>query len=122
MTTPPHVIEAAAGALYEAEHPTRTRYTWGNVDVLDRKRYVDQAQAALSAGLAALWQPIETAPKDDDGWPVLAAKQGCNLSYPIYWRDGVGWLTRENYFGYSDEIEPVLATHWMPLPQPPEAP
>lgn len=61
MTTlPPHVIEAAAQS--DAHFDGR-----GDLDKLgraDRDRYLSRAEAAISSALAALWQPIESAPKD----------------------------------------------------------
>ena len=69
--------------------------------------------AALEAALSAMWQPIETAPKDEY---VLAFEDGEFYkarydSAEEYWQSCCG--------------QPVVydpqPTHWMPLPQPPEA-
>ncbi len=65
-----------------------------------------------------MWQPISTAPKD--GTTILA------------WQDSrvrlLRWKRVEGFpdGGYWDEwharLSHVPPTHWMPLPEPPEAP
>ena len=66
------------------------------------------------------WQPIETAPKDDD-WIIIADdKKSC----PAYW--GPQYFGRDfAWIVFSARSECVGAdmekpTHWMPLPEPPE--
>jgi len=59
------------------------------------------------------WQPIETAPKDDEifVWAV------CKTS-------GTGWLTRARWHRdhWCSEDDGLIApTHWMPPPEPPES-
>lgn len=58
------------------------------------------------------WQPIETAPRDFEfrcllshGWSVVTG----------YW-DGTGWVNERSPFPRRY----YRATHWMPLPEPPE--
>lgn len=59
------------------------------------------------------WQPIETAPKD--GKPVLLWKEPTKEHYVAAFirGDHPGWCT-------PDGFEIFRATHWMPLPHPPE--
>lgn len=89
------------------------------------------------------WQPIETAPKDGtviDLWVThteksLSQKQDyAPVQYRVpdcRWCDG-GPLDKAGWYsvscGYGGDIGPVeynnpfrcqVATHWMPLPQPP---
>ena len=61
------------------------------------------------------WQPIETAPHED---PILLAWQ----AWPEWkWVMEVGYAST----GYRNEVGSSIshhgsATHWQPLPQPPE--
>ncbi len=58
------------------------------------------------------WQPISTAPKDGTEVLVCGYRQQSVAAYREgYWRV----YTDEGWFG-SDQP----ATHWMPLPEPPE--
>ena len=62
------------------------------------------------------WQPIETAPKD--GTRFLAYEPRHEYRYYECWweddfRDWSGWQD-----DFDSEPKP---THWMPLPEPPEA-
>jgi hypothetical protein len=81
----------------------------------------DQAKAALSVIQA--WQPIESAPKGTgvgyvDLW-VVDKISGKEWRLPdAFWDDTRGiWVWR------SRRIDGVKwkATHWMPLPKPPQA-
>jgi hypothetical protein len=65
------------------------------------------------------WQPIETAPKDGRSFMLWVAQSdmGAHWFAPVsitpdgnWWDDSTG-----------DNIQPVNgATHWMPLPDPPQ--
>lgn len=73
------------------------------------------------------WQPIETAPKAKDGMPALVLVWADGWTYPaIAWWDSMGdfWTTGEtDSYGepsYTAD-EPLLPTHWMPLPAPPSS-
>jgi hypothetical protein len=68
------------------------------------------------------WQPIETAPKEQQ--PILLAlhrgKHGDISRAPVvgYWRERQGWT------GWDDPAQVPLSavpTHWRPLPEPPAA-
>ena len=58
----------------------------------------------------AEWLPIETAPKD--GTPILVVG-GAHTAAEIRAADGAWW----NHC----PLKGVTPTHWMPLPDPPEA-
>lgn len=91
--------------------------------------------AARSADTSALWQAIETAPKDGTRIMLAAAPDrvtlGCwMVPSEVPWlkyRDGYApeevwdefdpWWHSEDG-GFTDEHPP---THWMPLPEPPPA-
>jgi len=69
------------------------------------------------------WQPIETAPKDGTRVLLYCAK----ASTQTKWRQGMQavdyWRTRENagFEGWGKFNKSHFpATHWMPLPEPPE--
>lgn len=62
------------------------------------------------------WKPIETAPKD--GTRFLAFEKSDDYQhYECWWREDFS-----NWSGWQDDwdSEPN-PTHWMPLPEPPEA-
>lgn len=71
--------------------------------------YMAEARAALTAALAAMWQPIETAPKDGTPLWVIWPNE---IQEQAWFAEGV-WQTHE----YRDGVSP---THWRPLPAPPE--
>ena len=73
------------------------------------------------------WQPIETAPKDGrkvDLWCInhlhyaKAGQRVCNVD----WGTVTDWMGNERddwRHGHGEDLEP---THWMPLPEAPDAP
>lgn len=117
-------VEAAAKAIHTqfvAQKPTPDDWpSWGELlaqghqgmhRVNDTR---EQAAAALAAYEAALWQPIDTAPRD--GTRVLVFAPPSGSEYPAmvqrvdWWRDGGWWQMRPGH----------PYTHWRPLPTPPE--
>lgn len=65
------------------------------------------------------WQPIETAPKDENTY-VLACRAGSKIPAVLGW-DGDG---EEGHWYWFNGVfrEDVIPTHWMPLPDPPVSP
>lgn len=62
------------------------------------------------------WQPIDTAPKD--GTLILMADGGSVLC-GLWSKDESGWVDGSR--DRNGELVTWDATHWMPLPAPPEA-
>ena len=67
------------------------------------------------------WQPIETAPKD--GAVVLG--YSCDVTGPVFasmaWSEELGtWALEPTAWGDQSWEWPEV-THWMPLPESPEA-
>ena len=72
------------------------------------------------------WQPIETAPTEPiepecpEGIEILVWVPGrygdaCFVAHYCSWPHGkAGWFS-------SDSLEEIKPTHWMPLPEPPDA-
>jgi hypothetical protein len=58
------------------------------------------------------WQPIETAPKDENDYLVCWAKSGNMM--------GLAFQYEGKWYGTCDDCECGTPTHWMPLPAPPE--
>lgn len=63
------------------------------------------------------WQPIETAPRDEDVY-VLAMRAGARVPFVAsYDADFDNWYTFNGALeSCNQKFEP---THWMPLPEPP---
>lgn len=62
------------------------------------------------------WQPIETAPKD--GTRVLLHTPDTHRYSPVLG----SWSDFEERWEEWGDYYPCYPTHWMPLPEPPEAP
>lgn len=138
------MVEAAARAMEEAEfgynlsltrlvdgvHTYTLTYSDGSdpieFDDMDAayahvagKQRAAQAIAALTAALAKMWRPIESAPKD--GTAVLISDVSAEAFEPAVSRfRQEKWETSD-----WDEASFVPArwmspTHWMPMPSPPE--
>lgn len=63
------------------------------------------------------WQPISTAPKDTPVLVFMPTDEATPLQVGV-WRtiaNGHSWIIG-NHFAF--DLEP--ATHWMPLPEPPQ--
>lgn len=71
-----------------------------------------------------IWREIETAPKSSDGSIILLAYGGS--VWPGFWSDGQeNYWKRAGWYDAEDRVniltaKPCSATHWMPLPDPPE--
>jgi hypothetical protein len=64
------------------------------------------------------WQPIETAPKDEDVY-ILAMRAGAKVPFVASYD-----ADYENWFTFNGALENCgggnfLPTHWRPLPEPP---
>lgn len=117
-------IEAAARAIAELwwntfpiNEPGRKEW-WINENW---RSYIDQAKAAIAAYRDALWQPIETAPKD--GTVVLVCGKNARGSYYVTdakWYCGAWCLfdCAEDSHTYPSDYH----THWQPIPEPPKEP
>ena len=112
------------------------------LDTYHYGRMPERVQKAVDAGRAARssappvgpWLPIETAPKD--GTHIIGAyidRFGSVSSIAIIrwqtaeqnaarWGDGVDGDDLLSRFlpGWDDDGDTACATHWMPLPEPPE--
>lgn len=70
------------------------------------------------------WQPIATAPKDEDVY-VLGLLAGAKIPFVMTWdADDGEWYTFNRH--YETVIQPHTKkpwrpSHWMPLPQPPNS-
>jgi hypothetical protein len=64
---------------------------------------------------SSLWQPIETAPRDDI--EILVWQPGDGAFVAFWYARGKRYQWTTHNMG-GDEI--LEATHWMPLPQPPD--
>jgi len=69
------------------------------------------------------WMPIETAPKD--GTEFLAydsVAKKCDVAvWGEIWQDFDAVQSDGEYSPAEDEFQGERITHWMPLPEPPEA-
>jgi hypothetical protein len=115
--TDEQIIEAIARAVRQEIWGIESRAS-------ENVRSVGAAIAALAVAkqhLAPQWQPIETAPKDGEKVLVGRFKRRC----PWNGRIAVDWYRRPEdnagFIGWS-RFNPQHwpATHWMPLPKPPE--
>lgn len=106
-TTYPDAVVAGARARYEASH-RGFGVLWIHLTSNEQR----EECRAFAAGLEAMWQPIETAPKD--GTNIIANVPGFGMGKMVlFWMDS-RWRESAQMLGLK--VEP---THWMPLPQPP---
>lgn len=71
-----------------------------------------------------MWQPIETAPKDERNILAIRFGEECNPSYRVvYWDTEAEaphmWHVEDAADGFN--VHQDFFTHWMPLPEPPSA-
>lgn len=69
------------------------------------------------------WQPIETAPKDEDEWehPRVLLTDGEKVAAG-HWKHGAYWTNEAEIEWLGDDgafHEEWRPTHWIPLPEPP---
>lgn len=87
------------------------------------------ARECLTAALAAMWQPIETAPKDGSKVDVWVTPPVSALSTGSYGRVSDCWFSQGSWWFYDEtkyasdpancRSEVWNVTHWMPLPPAP---
>jgi hypothetical protein len=84
-----------------------------------------RALASSAAPGDGEWRPIESAPKDGDGFILLYCPEG-NSRWLANWQRGRWFgvddygLTREGHSaGDADVVTGWAVTHWRPLPAPP---
>ena len=112
MTDPIEAAKLAILAWMESDEAMALSNMIISDEEFDKALADGQARAAISAYRDALWQPIETAPKDGvfvlitDGDVVLI---GCYEDHLTAWRSDADQCRL-----WSDP------THWQPLPAPPE--
>lgn len=113
MKPTPGMIAAAASS--DAAFDGRGRLS--QLSRADRERYTQRAEQSLTAALAAIWQPIESAPKDV---PLIGTRM--NALEKIQWLGRVIWVDEryQHDRGWLDDNDKfVEPTHWMPFPSPP---
>lgn len=71
-----------------------------------------------------MWQPIETAPKNDAGEmlgpTILIWYEADSLPWPAYWGPNMDAIAEGAWMiDGGAPFDTALVTHWMPLPEPP---
>ena len=77
------------------------------IDLITAAAEIESLRAELAK---CQWQPIETAPKDEDVWFI--SYNGEEVVPAAFWECGFADV-------FMNWMEPQ-PTHWMPLPQPPK--
>lgn len=134
MTPTKEMVEAGARALWLDSQVPNSTGAWEEASNLERNLCRKASRAALTAALAEMWRPIESAPKDE---PCLIA-----------WQHGGVWRIRHAYwdekfeYNYDEESDTdgyigawtdnsvaswayqernsFEPTHWVALPNPPK--
>lgn len=83
------------------------------------KNFRPAAVSAIAAYEHAMWEPIESAPKDGNAILACSNKSGDGFHQTVFWDDECfsgtpGWASECAAFS------PYAFTHWRPLPPPPE--
>lgn len=107
-------IEAAARAMC-GRFNEGDASIWDDLSNSDREYYREAARVVLEAADAAAWRPIETAPHGE--LVVLAWRESLNGQ----WSFEIGYASH----GWRNDVASNIshhgsATHWMPLPAPPQ--
>lgn len=116
-------IEAAAIAVAIADDEEPPPAKFDHPAISDWSEHV--ARAAIAAYEAAMWQMMETAPRDAS-W-FLA---GCETTYDIFGSNTFWAATARFEYDYDTQPEmmmpngdygpQIMPTHWRPLPLPPK--
>ena len=92
-------------AVTLAEQRTSEKLFEAGTKIAELEAEIESLRAQLE------WQPIETAPKD--GAPLLIAFRNKEVAIAPWSKSGPMEVTPQFDLGWT-------ATHWMPLPAPPE--
>lgn len=98
-----------AKAIEEAE-----KTFWEEWKKPDTKDFIDCMRSAIKAYEKAMWQPIDSAPKD--GVRIIVYRPTANSDYIP--RVGIDYWFKNRAWGKSNCY--TQPTHWRPLPYPPE--
>lgn len=90
--------------------------SWDQLAPFVREEYLSDAKAAL----AALWQPIETAPKTDEPVLVWDPDDSKTSDIEVYAALPSDREHNEYWRLNGDDGYPCYPTHWMPLLEPPK--
>lgn len=105
-------VEAAGKATAARQYP---HGKWEEMPDGYRAECLDDAACAIAAYEAALWQPIETAPRDGTKIDLWFAGAWNERMPGFVWRPGVDfWHNDSTHQSYNDD--PNIITHWRPLP------
>ena len=104
----------------ESGHPLRVAQAANN----EQRVIIAELKAKLADAWKDVWQPIETAPKDDDELILVANNEGVWVAkyHPIYqsgFKPSNPWssmLLNHDHIRFRSSSIP---THWMPLPKAP---
>lgn len=112
------MVRVAAEALVKRHFGRHAEFA--NTSARYQTLFLYDARAALTAALAAMWRPIESAPKD--GSEFLGFGGGVEGIQTVRWDDRVGcWDTETaSLEDWDNQAEGYSRpTHFMPLPSPP---
>lgn len=92
---------------------------------LAAKREMEEADATLRTAIQEMvsgWRPIETAPQQDDHSFLVLRNVGRGMTYAMQVSRFEGEMYPDHLDSNVDYGDRVTdATHWQPLPEPPEA-
>lgn len=119
LMTDDAMVDAVRDALWKQRNRHQSQ--------LDDNESVDGLTRDARAAIAACkpqWQPIETAPKDGTPVDLWCSPRGLSAGggrTPDCWYSiGKWWRYDEKYGDDQCRVEVGNATHWIPLPEPPQ--
>jgi hypothetical protein len=126
MQVTDEMVRVAAESLMTREYGRHARLS--NLPEVTQNLYLEDARAALTAALAAMWRPIEEAPKDST-WRLINDTRYPNSTVSMArWNDCSYHKKASGYWEFVDErVHGIVLsranqpTHFMPLPSPPKA-
>lgn len=121
MTPTPEMIEAAAKVISDVDDV----FSWDEMPENNKEQYKYLAGEMLKAALAAMWRPIEEAPKDGSLFAVrlpettsrsdlefYCLNPTSRVSYGWHWKD---WKFRPFISGTASLPTFIRPTHFAPL-------